>query len=109
MQLGNHDAYVNIAGGIKITEPAIDLGIALAIISSFKNRVIGAKVVAVGEVGLSGEVRAVSMIENRVSEAMKLGFEVCVVPSVCKDELKSIKGIRLIYVSNVSDIAALEF
>lgn len=109
MQLSDQDAYVNIAGGIRIVEPAIDLGLAMAVISSFRNKVVGDKVVAIGEIGLSGEVRAVNMIEARVLEAVKLGFEVCVVPAVCKDELKKINGIRIIYVSNVSEITGLNF
>lgn len=69
MSLGSCDAYVNIAGGIKIQEPAIDLGIAMALASSFKNRIIDSKMIAIGEVGLSGEVRGVSMIQARVQEA----------------------------------------
>lgn len=109
LQLSDQDAYVNIAGGIRITEPAIDLGISLAIISSFKNRAIGDKVVAIGEVGLSGEVRAVSMIEARVNEAMKLGFDTCIVPKVCSEELSKIEGLKLVYIENVSEIVGLEF
>ena len=81
LQMGNCDAYVNIAGGIRISEPAIDLGIALAIISSFKNKVIDEKTIAMGEIGLSGEVRAVSMIPVRVQEAKKLGFTTCIIPA----------------------------
>lgn len=108
LQLASCDAYVNIAGGIKITEPAIDLGIAMAIISSFKNKIISDKVVAIGEIGLSGEIRAVSMIESRVLEAKKLGFSTCVVPSVCRNELRNIKDMKLLFASNVSDIVSLE-
>lgn len=103
MQLGNCDAYVNIAGGIKITEPAIDLGIAMAIVSSFKNRSIDNKMIAIGEVGLSGEVRAVSQIQSRVQEAKKLGFTTCVIPFVCMDSVKEINGIKIIGVKNVGD------
>ena len=109
LQMSNADAYVNIAGGIKITEPAVDLGIALALISSFKNKPVDDKTVAIGEVGLSGEVRAVSMIGARINEAAKLGFESCIVPAACKEELENVKNIRLIFVSNVSDIVSLEF
>lgn len=103
MQLGNCDAYVNIAGGIKITEPAIDLGIAMAIVSSFKNRSIDNKMIAIGEVGLSGEVRAVSQIQSRVQEAKKLGFTTCVIPFVCMDSVKEINGIKIIGVKSVGD------
>lgn len=108
LSLGNQDAYVNIAGGIKVTEPAIDLGIALAIISSFKNKVLPENMVAMGEIGLSGEIRAVSMISQRVLEAKKLGFDICVVPKVCSLELQNIDGIKIVYVSNVSDVVSLE-
>lgn len=103
MSMGDCDAYVNIAGGMRITEPAIDLGIVLALVSSFRNRAIGEDVMAFGEVGLSGEVRAVSQMQTRVSEAKKLGFKTCIVPASCKDSLQDIKGIKLIYVASVTD------
>lgn len=103
MSMGDCDAYVNIAGGMRITEPAIDLGIVLALVSSFRNRAIGEDVMAFGEVGLSGEVRAVSQMQTRVGEAKKLGFKTCIVPASCKDSLQDIKEIKLIYVSSVTD------
>ncbi len=103
MQLGNCDAYVNIAGGIKITEPAIDLGIAMAIVSSFKNRSIDNKMIVLGEVGLSGEVRAVGQIQARVQEAKKLGFTTCVIPFVCMDSVREISEIKIIGVKSVGD------
>lgn len=107
LQMGNCDAYVNIAGGIKIQEPAIDLGIAMAIVSSFKNRAIEDGVIAIGEVGLSGEVRAVSMIQSRVQEAKKLGFTACIVPWGCMEGLKEIKDIKIIGVKNLAQ--AMDF
>lgn len=103
LHLGNCDAYVNIAGGIRMNEPAIDLAIVLAIISSYKNRPVDAKTIVFGEVGLSGEVRAVSMPEQRVAEAKKLGFETCIIPEVSKEMVKGIQGIKIIGVKNVSD------
>ena len=103
LQMGNCDAYVNIAGGIKIQEPAIDLGIAMAIVSSFKNRAVSSDMIVMGEVGLSGEVRAVSMIPVRVQEAKKLGFATCVIPSVCMDSVNEISGIKIIGVSHVGE------
>lgn len=106
-QMGNCDAYVNIAGGIKIQEPAIDLGIVMAIVSSFKNRPIDSGMVVMGEVGLSGEVRAVSMVPGRVQEAKKLGFTTCVVPSVCLEGVKEISGIKVVGVCNVSEAVDL--
>ena len=103
VQLSSCDAYVNITGGIKIQEPAIDLGIVLAILSSFRNKALNPKLVAFGEVGLSGEVRAVSMAKQRVAEAEKLGFEECVVPLVSLEECKKGSKIRVIGVSSVQD------
>ena len=101
--LGNYDAYVNIAGGIKINEPAIDLGIVMAIVSSYKNRPFDERTIVFGEVGLSGEVRAVNMPEQRVAEAKKLGFKTCILPEVCRESLKEIKGIGLVGVRTVKD------
>ncbi|NLZ81157.1 MAG: DNA repair protein RadA, partial [Clostridiales bacterium] len=103
LQMGECDAYINIAGGIKINEPALDLGIVMAIVSSYKNRSIDDKTIIFGEVGLSGEVRAVNMSEQRVLEAEKLGFETCIMPKVSLKGLKKIEGIRLIGVSNVKE------
>lgn len=107
LMLGSCDAYVNIAGGIKIQEPAIDLGIVMAIASSLKNRTIDSGMIVMGEVGLSGEVRAVSMVPNRVQEAKKLGFTVCLVPAVCLDSVREISGIKIIGVKNVGDAVDL--
>ena len=103
LQIGDQDAYVNLAGGMKVQEPAIDLGIVMAIASSFKNRGIDQKMTVFGEVGLSGEVRAVSQAEQRVLEAKKLGFDTVVLPQSNKDSLKDITGIKLIGVKSVQD------
>lgn len=103
MQLSDCDAYVNIAGGIKMNEPAIDLGIVLAIVSSKLDLVIADKTICFGEVGLSGEVRAVNMAEQRVLEAKRLGFDTCILPKVCLNGLHKIDGIHLIGVSNVKE------
>ena len=103
MALGNSDAYVNIAGGIRMNEPAIDLGIVMAIVSSFRNRPIDEKTIVFGEVGLSGEVRAVNMPEQRVAEAKKLGFEICILPEVSLKMVKGTKGIKLVGVKNIGD------
>ena len=100
---GTSDAYVNIAGGMKMTEPAIDLGICLAIVSSCKDVVIPDKVMVFGEVGLSGEIRAVSMAGQRVQEAKKLGFETVMLPEVCKSSVGKPEGINLVYVSQIRD------
>ena len=101
--LSQCDAYVNIAGGIKINEPALDLAIVKAIMSSYKDRAISNNTICFGEVGLSGEVRAVNMAEQRVLEAKKLGFEVCILPKVSLESIGRIDGIKLIGVSNVKE------
>ncbi len=104
LQMGDFDAYVNLAGGMKIAEPSLDLGICLALVSSFKNKPISGDVIAFGEVGLSGEVRSVNMGDARVSEAVKLGFKTCIVPKALESKLKkSFKGVEIIGVSSVVD------
>ena len=103
IHLASSDAYVNIAGGMKMTEPAIDLGICLAIVSSAKDIVIPDNVMVFGEIGLSGEIRAVSMAGQRVQEAKKLGFETVMLPEVCKSSVGKIDGINLVYVSQIRD------
>ena len=91
LRLAASDAYVNIAGGMKMTEPAIDLGICLAIVSSAKDIVIPDNVMVFGEVGLSGEIRAVNMAGQRVQEAKKLGFGTVVLPEVCRSSVGKVK------------------
>lgn len=103
IHLASCDAYVNIAGGMKMTEPAIDLGISLAVVSSCKDIVIPDSVLAFGEVGLSGEVRAVSMAAQRVSEAKKLGFTTVILPKVCQSSMEKTEGMNLVYVEWIQD------
>lgn len=103
IHLGSCDAYVNLTGGIRLSEPAIDLGIVLALVSSYRNRPIDDHTIIFGEVGLTGEVRSVSMAEQRVKEAAKLGFTTCILPATNASNLKEIEGIRLIGVSNVKE------
>lgn len=108
LKLYEYDAYINITGGLRINEPALDLGMVLAVLSSYKNRVVGNKTIAFGEVGLTGEVRAVSQVQQRVSEAVKLGFETCIVPQVCMGQLKKFQDrIRIVGVSNVVELAGI--
>ena len=102
-EMSRYDAYVNIAGGMRMNEPALDLAIIMSLVSSLKDRAIDPKTVIFGEVGLSGEVRGVSMAEQRVNEAVKLGFETCILPQICLDRLKRTEGIRLIGVRNVRE------
>ncbi len=105
MPLSDYDAYVNITGGIKINEPAIDLGLVLAIMSSFKNKPIDDKTIAFGEVGLSGEVRSVNMVGQRVNEAVKLGFKRCILPKVSAEELDKVSGIEIVGVDNLTNLS----
>ncbi|HIW84773.1 MAG TPA: DNA repair protein RadA [Candidatus Dorea gallistercoris] len=102
LALSNYDAYVNIAGGVRMNEPAVDLGVVMAIASSYRNKPIPDDMIVFGEVGLSGEVRGVTMPEQRVAEAKKLGFKSCIVPKVSEDALKGAVGIRVIGVSSVN-------
>jgi DNA repair protein RadA/Sms len=103
LALSDYDAYINIAGGIRMNEPAADLGIVMAIVSSYKNKPIAEDLLVFGEVGLSGEVRAVTMPEQRVAEAKKLGFKTCILPAVSVKSLGNIEGIEVIGVKNVRD------
>lgn len=107
LPLSEYDAYVNLAGGMKQTEPALDLGIAMAIISSFRNQAVDDHTMVFGEVGLSGEVRMVHMADVRVAEAARLGFTTCVLPKGCLRGLHAPAGVRLIGVTNLSDAAEL--
>lgn len=109
IQLAACDAYVNITGGIRIAEPAIDLGIVIAVLSSFKNRVLSTRLAAFGEVGLSGEVRGVSMARQRVTEAEKMGFDTCILPWVCAEECRNGSRIKIIGVKTVQDVIDILF
>lgn len=103
VKMADQDAYINIAGGIRINEPAIDLGVVLAIMSSYRNQPISDDVICFGEVGLSGEVRAVSMVDQRIAEAKKLGFATCILPKVCLKNIQKQQDIQLIGVENVRE------
>ncbi|HQE66518.1 MAG TPA: DNA repair protein RadA, partial [Bacillota bacterium] len=96
MQLGSSDSYVNVVGGIKLNEPAADLGIVAAIASSFRDREIDGSTVIIGEVGLAGEVRAVNFAEKRVNEAAKLGFKRCIIPGNNLNRLNDKSGIEVL-------------
>ena len=103
------DAYVNVAGGIRIREPAVDLGIILALISSAKDIVISDRTIAFGEVGLSGEIRSVHMAKQRVLEAARLGFDTVILPQVCVKAVGHVEGIQIRPVRTVRDLAGLLF
>ena len=109
ISLAGCDAYVNVAGGMRISEPGIDLAIVLALLSSYKNKAVDNKTIAFGEIGLTGEVRNVSMLMQRIREAEKLGYETCIVPkahSARKLDEKPLK-IKLVEVGNIRELASV--
>jgi DNA repair protein RadA/Sms len=107
LHMNDYDAYVNIAGGIRMNEPAIDLGMVLALVSSFKEKPIDESTICFGEVGLSGEVRAVPMVEQRIKEADKLGFTTCILPKVSLKGIDVPKGMKLVGVDNIQEAVDL--
>ena len=106
LQVSGCDTYINVIGGLSLDEPAADLATVLAIASSFLDRPLGADLAAIGEIGLSGEIRSVSVINQRLSEISRLGFRRCVIPAPVKDELKQFEGLRLIPVKNIAEALA---
>ena len=104
-RFSEHDVYLNVAGGIRVDEPAADLPVALALLSGITDRVIPERMIAFGELGLSGEVRAVSHIDYRVKEAARLGFTEILVPKRCVGKALSVpKGVEIIGVSNLLEV-----
>ena len=104
LSLGNQDVYLNIAGGMKISEPAADLGIIATVASSYKNVPIPQSTVVMGEVGLTGEVRRINLIEKRLKEAEKLGFKACIIPENNKKVLKHNYKLDIIGVKSIGDM-----
>ena len=103
LHLSSCDVYVNIAGGIRMTEPAIDLGLILALVSSYKDICIDSRTIVFGEVGLSGEIRSISMAQQRVQEAKKLGFNTILMPKASMKSLTGTKGIKIVGLETVRD------
>ena len=103
LMLGNQDVYLNVVGGIRLNEPAIDLGIILVTASSYKNVPIPKDMVIMGEVGLTGEVRRINLIEKRLKEAEKLGFKTCIIPESNKKLLKENYKLDIIGVGNINE------
>ena len=97
------DAYINVIGGLSLDEPAADVATALAIASSYIDRPLGADLAAIGEIGLSGEIRSVSMINQRLTEISRLGFRRCVIPAHVRDEIRAPSGLLLIPVKNLRE------
>ena len=100
------DAYINVIGGLELDEPAADLATILAIASSFLDRPLGQDLAAVGEVGLSGEIRSVNLLNQRLSEIARLGFKRCVIPAHVRGDVHDLKGLTLISVKNVGEAVA---
>lgn len=107
MQLSSYDVYVNLTGGIKVAEPSLDAAVLLAVASAYTNRYADKGLIAFGEVGLTGELRAVSMAEKRVSEAAKLGFECCIVPQANFKEASRVEGIKVLGAASVEQLIDL--
>lgn len=106
MPVSNCDAYINVIGGLELDEPAADLSTVLAIASSFLDRPLGMDLAAIGEVGLSGELRSVSALNQRLSEISRLGFKRCVIPAHNRDEVHDIEGLTLIPVKSIGESIA---
>lgn len=108
VRMSDMDSYINVAGGMRINEPALDLGIVAALLSSYRNQALDSQTICFGEVGLVGEVRAVNMAEQRVLEAAKLGFARCIMPELNKSHLtitsKELKGLSLVGISNIYEL-----
>lgn len=103
IMLGSQDVYINVVGGLKVNEPAIDLGICLVTVSSFKNIPIPKDMVILGEVGLTGEVRRINLIEKRLKEAEKLGFKSCIIPESNKKDLKDNYKLDIIGIKDINE------
>ena len=103
LHVGGCDAYINVVGGLELDEPAADLAIVLAIASSFRDKPIGDDLCAVGEIGLTGEIRSVPNINQRLQEIARLGFKRCVIPAHCKDDIKTPEGLKLLPAKNIRE------
>lgn len=102
--LGNHDIFINVAGGVKLDEPAVDLGIVSSMISSFLNRVIDSNTVVCGEVGLTGEIRGIGQIESRIKEAARMGFRRCIMPGSVALDTVSHMDMDMIRIRNIGEL-----
>jgi DNA repair protein RadA/Sms len=109
IHLINQDIFLNIAGGMKVEEPAADLGVIAAIASNFKDKMIDPEMVVFGEIGLGGEVRGVNQSEVRVKEAARLGFKRCLLPKQNQEKMKGAKGIELIGINSVQEAIKVLF
>jgi len=106
MKLSAFDAYINVIGGLRLDEPAADLPVILAIASSYRDSVIPSDLVAIGEVGLTGEIRSVSHQNQRLSEVARLGFKTCIIPKNGSEKLEIPKGLTVYRVKNLQEAIA---
>ncbi len=107
LNIAMHDAYVNVIGGLRLDEPAADLAFVLAVASSFRDKPIDSQTTAIGEVGLTGEVRAVTMLQQRLAEAARIGFTRCIIPRHGTQQISAPSGVELIRVRNIRE--AIEY
>ena len=103
MHLMGHDIFMNVAGGVKVDEPAVDMAIVSAVASSFLDKSISDSTIVLGEVGLTGEVRAIGQAETRVAEAQKMGFTRCILPRNNLKRLKDMEGMTIIGITSVEE------
>jgi DNA repair protein RadA/Sms len=101
--LGNQDAFVNVVGGMRLTEPAVDLGVVVAVASSYLDKIVDPDIVVMGEVGLTGEIRNISQLEKRLTEAQKLGFKKCIIPKNNAYTQGTYKGMEVFPVSSIGE------
>ena len=104
LKFSANDVYINVIGGMDLDEPAIDLALALSLISSLTDKPIPNSLLAIGEIGLSGECRAITNIEQRVKEAARLGFTEALIPARCAEKLQAPASIKITPVKNVYDL-----
>lgn len=103
LHLSAYDAYVNIVGGFRISETSSDLSVVMALASSFRNRTLDKGIVAIGEVGLTGETRSVSFLEARIAEAEKMGFSICLIPAINAKKLRKFDHIQIVPIRHIKD------
>jgi DNA repair protein RadA/Sms len=107
LMMSGCDAYINVVGGLYLGEPAADLATIIALASSFRDKPVPSDLVAIGEVGLTGELRSVNALSQRLSEVSRLGFTKCIIPARNSGKLKPIPGLQLIPVKNIREALAV--
>jgi len=107
--MAGHDIFMNVAGGVKVSEPAVDLGIAAAVASSFLDRAIPEKMMLLGEIGLAGEIRGISQLAARIGEIRKMGFTRCVVPKSSLKVISKTEGLELVGINQLSEMMDILF